>query len=110
MRHAASSLPQRNSKFNSTYNRPPNSDRMIVLILTLWGVAVRRIVFASLYSSALPAAAKANQPKDRRPLPEVPEPPDLALPSPGVDEEDESLEPEVTITKRGEDRIEKYRL
>ena len=77
---------------------------------------MRRIVLALLLSAALPAAAqsnqpKANQPKDLRPLPEVPEPPALPLPAPGAgDEDDPSLEPQVTITKRGEDKIEEYRI
>lgn len=82
-----------------------------MLTLILPGGAMRRIVFALLLSSALPALAQSNQPKDLRPLPEVPEPPELALPSPGAEEEeDESLEPQVTITKRGEDKVEEYRL
>ena len=70
---------------------------------------MRRIVLALLLISALPAAAQSNEPKDLRPLPEVPEPPELPLPSPGA-EEDASLEPQVTITKRGEDQIEEYRV
>lgn len=71
---------------------------------------MRQIVVALLLSSALSAAAQSTQPKDLRPLPEVPEPPELALPSPGVDEEGSSLEPQVTITKRGEDKVEEYRI
>jgi hypothetical protein len=78
--------------------------------MTLFGDAMRQIVVALLLSSALSAAAQSTQPKDLRPLPEVPEPPELALPSPGVDEEGSSLEPQVTITKRGEDKVEEYRL
>ena len=55
---------------------------------------MRRIILALLLSAALPAAAQSNQPKDLRPLPEVPEPPELALPAPGAgDEDDPSLEP-----------------
>ena len=71
---------------------------------------MRRIVVALLLSSALPAAAQSNQPKDLRPIPEVPEPPELSLPSPGAEDEEESLEPQVTIIKRGEVKIEEYRL
>ncbi len=71
---------------------------------------MHRLALALLLSSALSAAAQSNQPKDLRPLPEVPEPPELALPSPGAEEEDESLEPQVTITRRGEDKIEEYRI
>jgi hypothetical protein len=76
------------------------------------GDAVRQIIVALLLSFALSAAAqtKSTQPKDLRPLPEIPEPPELALPSPGAGEEDSSLEPQVTITKRGEDKVEEYRL
>jgi hypothetical protein len=78
--------------------------------MTLFGDAMRQIVVALLLSSALSAAAQSTQPKDLRPLPEVPEPPELALPSPGVDDEGSSLEPQVTITKRGEDKVEEYRV
>jgi len=77
--------------------------------MTLFGDAMRQIVVALLLSSALSAVAQST-PKDLRPLPEVPEPPELALPSPGADEEDSSLEPQVTITKRGEDKVEEYRV
>jgi len=81
------------------------------MTLILPGGAMRRIVLALLLSAALPAAAQSNQPKDLRPLPEVPEPPALALPAPGAgDEDDPSLEPQVTITQRGEDKIEEYRI
>ena len=78
--------------------------------MTLFGDAMRQIAVALLLSSALSAAAQSNQPKDLRPLPEVPEPPELALPSPGAGEEDSSLEPQVTITRRGEDKVEEYRV
>jgi hypothetical protein len=71
---------------------------------------MRRIVVALLLSFALPASAQSNQPKDLRPLPEVPEPPELALPAPGADQDDASLEPQITITNRGEDKVEEYRL
>ncbi len=43
----------------------------------------------------------AQQPADLQPLPEVPPPPGLV---------DPSLEPQVTITKRGSDRVEEYRV
>jgi hypothetical protein len=71
---------------------------------------MRLIAVALLLSFALPAFAQSNQPKDLKPLPEVPEPPELALPAPGADQEDASLEPQVTITRRGEDQVEEYRL
>ena len=76
----------------------------------MFGDAVRQIIVVLLLSSALSAAAQSTRPKDLRPLPEVPEPPELALPSPGAGEEDTSLEPQVTITKRGEDKVEEYRI
>ena len=41
---------------------------------TVPGGAMHRIILALLLSAALPAAAQSNQPKDLRPLPEVPEP------------------------------------
>ncbi|MGH8685875.1 MAG: DUF2782 domain-containing protein [Nitrosospira sp.] len=74
---------------------------------------MRLIILVLLLSTALSAAAQSKepkQPKDLRPIPEVPEPPEIALPSPGADQEDPSLEPQVTITKRGEDKIEEYRI
>ena len=71
---------------------------------------MRHLVLALLLSFALPAMAQSNQPKDLRPLPDVPEPPEVPLPSGGADEEDESLEPQVTIIRRGEDKIEEYRI
>jgi hypothetical protein len=52
---------------------------------------------------ALPALADSTQPSGLQPLPEPPAAP------PGY-EPDASLEPEVTITKRGEDRVEEYRI
>lgn len=72
---------------------------------------MRLIILALLLSAALPAAAQSKQPrqpKDLRPIPEVPEPPEI--PTPGADQEDPSLEPQVTITKRGEDKVEEYRV
>lgn len=71
---------------------------------------MRHIVLALLLCSALPVAAQSSQPKDLQPLPDIPEPPDLPLPSPGAEEEDESLDPQVTIIQRGEDKIEEYRI
>jgi hypothetical protein len=49
----------------------------------------------------LPAAAQ--QPAGLAPLPEPPPPP------PGM-QADPTLEPQVTITKRGEDKVEEYRV
>ncbi len=45
--------------------------------------------------------AHAQQPSQRQPLPEIP-------PPPGVEEA--VLLPEVTITTRGEDKVEEYRI
>ena len=54
--------------------------------------------------TALPvsAADRAAAPKDLQPLPEPPAPP------PGM--QDDSLEPQVTILKRGEEQVEEYRM
>jgi len=59
-------------------------------------------IFALLLS--LPAAAqKAATPPGLQPIPEPPPPPpEMAL--------DPALEPQVTITKRGDDRVEEYRV
>ena len=51
--------------------------------------------------AAVPAAAQ--QPAGLTPLPEPPPPP------PGL-QADPALEPQVTITKRGEDKVEEYRV
>ncbi|MDN5753722.1 MAG: DUF2782 domain-containing protein [Nitrosospira sp.] len=72
---------------------------------------MRLIIFALLLGAVLPAAAQSKQPKqpkDLRPIPEVPEPP--AIPSPEGERDDPALEPQVTIKKRGEDKIEEYRI
>jgi hypothetical protein len=63
---------------------------------------LRPILLACLSGIALSAAAQ-NRPPDLQPLPEPPPPP------PGLIE-DASLEPQVTIRKRGEDQVEEYRL
>lgn len=52
--------------------------------------------------AALPALAQ-NRPADLQPLPEPPPPPPGLL-------TDADLEPQVTIRKRGEDKVEEYRL
>lgn len=64
--------------------------------------ATRRSLLALLFCAcALPAAAQ-NRPADLQPLPEPPPPP------PGLADTD--LEPQVTIKKRGEDKVEEYRM
>lgn len=50
---------------------------------------------------AFPAVAE-DQGADVQPLPEVPPPPAMA--------DDASLEPQVTITRRGADKVEEYRV
>jgi hypothetical protein len=62
---------------------------------------MRRLLALGLLGIALPLAAQ--QPPKLEPLPEPPPPPPgLAL--------DPALEPQVTITTRGEDRVEEYRV
>jgi hypothetical protein len=58
-------------------------------------------IAALLLTLALPAAAQ-TRPADLQPLPAVPPPP------PGI--VDPSLEPQVTIVKRGEDKVEEFRV
>ncbi|HWV18026.1 MAG TPA: DUF2782 domain-containing protein [Rhodocyclaceae bacterium] len=62
---------------------------------------MRRVLPALLMALAFPVCAQSGPPPGSRPLPEAPPPP------PGVDAPDE---PQVTITKRGEDKVEEYRL
>jgi len=61
-----------------------------------------RICLPLLLASAMPLAL-AQIPNNLQPLPEVPPPP------PGVNL-DADLEPQVTITRKGEDKVEEYRL
>lgn len=68
---------------------------------------MRRIILALLLSLALPVAAQSTPPKKLVP---IPEPPELPLPPPSAgSEQDASLEPQVTIIKRGQDTVEEYR-
>lgn len=60
-----------------------------------------KLVLSLALSAALSAFAQAD--KKLQPLPEVPPPP------PGVNLEAD-LEPQVTITKKGEDKVEEYRI
>ncbi len=62
---------------------------------------MRRLLALVLLGIALPLAAQ--QPPKLEPLPEPPPPP------PGL-EPDAALEPQVTITTRGEDKVEEYRV
>ena len=61
-----------------------------------------RLIVAAVFCIALSAYAQSNRPKDLQPLPETPPPPQPQI--------DQSLEPEVTIIKRGEETIEEYRV
>ena len=64
---------------------------------------MRRIFLILALLLALPATAQNAPPAGLQPLPEPPPPP------PGV-ALDPSLEPQVTITRRGEDRVEEFRI
>jgi hypothetical protein len=61
-----------------------------------------RLITAAIFCLALSAFAQSNQPKDLQPLPEAPPPPQPQI--------DPSLEPEVTIIKRGTETVEEYRV
>lgn len=56
-----------------------------------------------LHAPAALAADTAKRPDNLQPIPEPPEPPPGYQPDP-------SLEPEITITKRGSDKVEEYRV
>ena len=62
---------------------------------------MRRVMLAVLVAVALPVWAQSGPPPGSQPIPEPPPPP------PGIDSPDE---PQVTITKRGEDRVEEHRV
>ena len=64
---------------------------------------MRRTILALLLSLSLTVAAQSTQPRDLQPIPEPP------LPPAGI-EKDSTLEPQVTITKRGEDKAEEFRI
>jgi len=61
---------------------------------------MRRLLALALLGLALPLAA---QPPNLEPLPEPPPPP------PGY-ELDPALEPQVTVSQRGEDKVEEFRV
>ncbi len=61
---------------------------------------MRRTIVLLLSALALNVAAQTRPPK-LEPLPEPPPPPEAL---------NEALEPQVTITKRGEDKVEEYRV
>lgn len=62
---------------------------------------MRRVLPALLLALAFPVCAQSGPPPGAQPLPDVPPPPM------GVDAPDE---PQVTIIKRGEDKVEEYRV
>ncbi len=62
---------------------------------------MRRISVFLLTGLMLTGPVLAQRPADLIPLPEIPPPPGMP---------DTSLEPEVTITTRGPDRVEEYRI
>jgi hypothetical protein len=61
---------------------------------------MRRLIVVLFSALALNVAAQTRPPK-LEPIPEPPPPPTSL---------DESLEPQVTITRRGEDKVEEYRM
>lgn len=64
---------------------------------------MRRLIAVLLLALALPAAAQNQRPEGLQPIPEPPPPPPGYQPDP-------ALEPQVTIIRRGEDKVEEYRI
>ena len=64
---------------------------------------MRLLIAALLLCIALPVAAQTKQNPNLQPVPEPP-------PPPAGMELDPSLEPQVTIIKRGSDTVEEYRV
>mgnify|MGYP000041118419 CR=1 FL=1 len=62
---------------------------------------MRRVLLALFAAAVFPVCAQNAAPAGSQPLPEPPPPP------PGVESADE---PQVTITKRGEDQVEEHRV
>ena len=62
---------------------------------------MRRLIALLISAAALQVAAQTRPPK-LEPLPEVPPPP------PGI--VDDSQEPQITITKKGADKVEEFRM
>lgn len=65
--------------------------------------SILRSLTALLSAALLLPAAAQTRPADLQPLPEPPPPPPGMIEDPG-------LEPQVTIRKRGEDKVEEYRM
>jgi hypothetical protein len=65
--------------------------------------SLRHSLVALLFATIVLPAAAQNLPSGLQPIPEPPPPP------PGM-ADDSALEPQVTIKKRGEDRVEEYRV
>ncbi len=64
---------------------------------------MRRLIPALSLALALPALAQVGRPAGLQPVPEPPPPPAGYQP-------DAALEPQVTILKRGEDKVEEFRI
>ena len=64
---------------------------------------MRRLTAVLLLAFALPAAAQNSRPAGLQPIPEPPPPPPGYQPDP-------ALEPQVTITTRGQEKVEEYRI
>jgi hypothetical protein len=65
--------------------------------------SLRNILVALLFGAFVLPAVAQTRPPDLQPLPEPPPPP------PGMID-DAALEPQVTIKRRGEDKVEEYRM
>ncbi len=62
---------------------------------------MRKLLFSLLAALSLAATAQ-NRPADLQPVPEPPPPP--------AGMTDDALEPQITITRKGDDKVEEYRL
>lgn len=66
-------------------------------------VLLPALLFGAALTQSVPPAAAQTRPSGLQPIPEPPPPP------PGMID-DAALEPQVTIRKRGEDKVEEYRV
>jgi hypothetical protein len=65
--------------------------------------SLSRLLLALLFGATVLPVAAQTRPADLQPIPEPPPPP------PGMID-DAALEPQVTIRKKGEDKVEEYRI
>lgn len=65
--------------------------------------SLSRLLLALLFGATVMPAVAQPRPADLQPIPEPPPPP------PGMID-DAALEPQVTIRKKGEDKVEEYRI